>query len=68
MDPITYQRIDVEDVNGGQLNQEKIKELIRLQLNIKTDHDVVNDIINGKKRADSIQDLTGRSRISVTDN
>ena len=68
LDPITYQRIDVEDVNGGQLNQEKIKELIRLQLNIKADHDVVNDIINGKKRADSIQDVTGRSERSVTDN
>lgn len=68
LDPITYQNIDVEDINGGQLNQEKIKELIRLQLNVQADHDIVNDIINSKKPADSIPDIANQYETSTTNN
>jgi hypothetical protein len=65
LDPFTYQPIDVEDVDGGQLDQEKIKELIRLQLNIVAIKDTINDLIDGKTKADSIPKIEDWGKISV---
>jgi hypothetical protein len=45
LDPFTYQYVDVE---GDQLDQEKIKELIHLQLSVKHNQDVLDGLIDGK--------------------
>jgi hypothetical protein len=52
-------------VDGGQLDQEKIKELIRLQLNIVAIKDTINDLIDGKTKADSIPKIEDWGKISV---
>ena len=68
LDPFTYQPIDVEDIAGGQLDQEKIKELLRLQLNINANQEVVDNLISGKIPADSIPNIEDWGNIAVTNN
>jgi hypothetical protein len=68
LDPFTYQPIDVEDINGGRLDQEKIKEIIRLQLSISNNQDLVNGLIDGKIKADSIPKMEDWNKIAVTSN
>ena len=66
LDPFTYQPIDVEDITGGRLDQGKIKELIRLQLNLNTNQDVINGLVDGRIKPDNIPKIDTWGKMAVT--
>lgn len=54
LDPFTLQPVNVEDTKGGQLDQEKIRQLVRLELRADQLEKKIDDVLNGRVDASKI--------------